>query len=170
MARGDPQADRSTPPACWKSTKGRSGPAPTPTSRSSTPRRRWTIDPDEFRSKSRNTPYGGWEVRGRAHTVIVAGEVRHNLGGIVRQEAGPRRPERAFGVRIAAQSPRPAIGCRDWRAIGAVEGRDAWIGRIGLISCDELGRCASSGRDPSRDRSGNRSASRRGPARVHPGE
>jgi dihydroorotase len=47
----------------------------------------WTIDPTAFHSKSRNTPYGGWEVRGRAHTVIVAGEVRHTLGGIV-VEAG----------------------------------------------------------------------------------
>ena len=31
----------------------------------------WTIDPAQFRSKSRNTPFGGWKVRGRAHTVIV---------------------------------------------------------------------------------------------------
>ena len=52
------------------------------------PRARWTIDPAAFRSKSRNTPFGGWEVRGRAHTVIVAGEVRYTLGGIVHQ-AGP---------------------------------------------------------------------------------
>src|SRR4029077_4140105 len=50
---------------------------------------RWTIDPATFHSKSRNTPYGGWEVRGRAHTVIVSGEVRYTLGGIV-QQAGPR--------------------------------------------------------------------------------
>jgi len=45
----------------------------------------WTIDPAAFHSKSRNTPYGGWKVRGRAHTVIVAGEVRHTLGGIVHE-------------------------------------------------------------------------------------
>ncbi|WP_165244328.1 dihydroorotase [Paludisphaera soli] len=45
----------------------------------------WTIDPAQFRSKSRNTPYAGWEVRGRAHTVIVDGEIRHTLGGIVRE-------------------------------------------------------------------------------------
>jgi dihydroorotase len=36
----------------------------------------WTIDPREFRSKSRNTPFAGWKVRGRAHAVIVAGEVK----------------------------------------------------------------------------------------------
>jgi dihydroorotase len=46
---------------------------------------RWTIDPARFRSKSRNTPFGGWEVRGRAHTVIVGGEVRFTRGGIVQQ-------------------------------------------------------------------------------------
>ena len=45
----------------------------------------WTIDPAKLLSKSKNTPYGGWEVRGRAHTVLVAGEVRHTLGGIVRE-------------------------------------------------------------------------------------
>jgi dihydroorotase len=45
----------------------------------------WTIDPAQFRSKSRNTPYAGWEVRGRAHTVLVDGEIRHTLGGIVRE-------------------------------------------------------------------------------------
>ena len=49
------------------------------------PETRWTIDPSRFRSKSRNTPFGGWEVRGRAHTVIVGGEVRFTRGGIVQQ-------------------------------------------------------------------------------------
>jgi len=53
------------------------------------PAARWTIDPAKFLSKSRNTPYGGREVRGRAHTVIVAGEVRHTLGGIVHLPAAP---------------------------------------------------------------------------------
>jgi dihydroorotase len=45
----------------------------------------WTIDPTQFRSKSRNSPFGGWDVRARAHTVIVGGEVRFTLGGIVHQ-------------------------------------------------------------------------------------
>lgn len=39
----------------------------------------WTIDPERFLSKSRNTPYGGWKVRGRALTSIVAGEIRYTL-------------------------------------------------------------------------------------------
>ena len=51
------------------------------------PTTRWTIDPSQFRSKSRNCPFAGWEVRGRAHTVIVGGEVRYTLGGIVQQAA-----------------------------------------------------------------------------------
>ena len=49
------------------------------------PTARWTIDPSQFRSRSRNCPFAGWEVRGRAHTVIVCGEVRYTLGGIVQQ-------------------------------------------------------------------------------------
>jgi dihydroorotase len=53
------------------------------------PEMRWTIDPTRFHSKSRNTPFGGWDVRGRAHTVIVGGEVRYTLGGIV-HPAGTR--------------------------------------------------------------------------------
>ena len=53
------------------------------------PEARWTIDPAQFHSKSRNTPYGGWNVRGRAHTVIVSGEVRHTLGGIIQQASPP---------------------------------------------------------------------------------
>jgi dihydroorotase len=36
----------------------------------------WTINPAAFRSKSRNCPFAGWKVRGRAHVVIVDGEVR----------------------------------------------------------------------------------------------
>jgi len=40
----------------------------------------WTIDPTQFRSKGRNTPFGGWEVKGRADTVIVSGQVRYRAG------------------------------------------------------------------------------------------
>lgn len=52
------------------------------------PEARWTIDPRQFQSKSRNTPFGGWEVRGRAHTVIVAGEVRYTHGQVVPRATG----------------------------------------------------------------------------------
>jgi dihydroorotase len=39
----------------------------------------WVIEPECLVSKSRNTPFGGWSVRGRASTVIVAGEVRYSI-------------------------------------------------------------------------------------------
>jgi len=40
------------------------------------PHVRWTVQPLEFRSKSTNTPFVGWELTGRAETVIVAGHVK----------------------------------------------------------------------------------------------
>jgi dihydroorotase len=47
----------------------------------------WTIDVGRFRSRSRNSPFDGWKVRGRATAVVVAGEVRLADGG----RPGPRR-------------------------------------------------------------------------------
>jgi dihydroorotase len=44
------------------------------------PTAEWTIDPAKFKSKSRNCPFAGWKVRGRAEVVIVDGEVRHRAG------------------------------------------------------------------------------------------
>ena len=41
----------------------------------------YRIDKDRFRSKSRNCPFHGWEVRGRAVTVIVGGRVKVDLPG-----------------------------------------------------------------------------------------
>lgn len=40
------------------------------------PELEWTIDSSGGRSKSRNTPFDGWQVRGKAATTIVDGEVR----------------------------------------------------------------------------------------------
>jgi dihydroorotase len=40
------------------------------------PAAEWTIDPAKFHSKSRNTPFAGWAVRGRARAVVVGGEVK----------------------------------------------------------------------------------------------
>ncbi|HYV36305.1 MAG TPA: dihydroorotase [Gemmataceae bacterium] len=40
------------------------------------PKVEWTIDVSKFRSKSRNCPYAGWKVRGRAVGVIVGGVVK----------------------------------------------------------------------------------------------
>jgi dihydroorotase len=36
----------------------------------------WTIDVNRFRSKSRNSPFDGWQVHGRAVAVLVGGEVK----------------------------------------------------------------------------------------------
>ena len=35
----------------------------------------WTVDPDQFHSKSRNTPFAGWNVRGKVVTTVVGGTV-----------------------------------------------------------------------------------------------
>jgi dihydroorotase len=44
------------------------------------PAAEWTIDPNKFKSKSRNCPYAGWKVRGRADTVIVGGTAKMTNG------------------------------------------------------------------------------------------
>ena len=38
------------------------------------PKAKWTIDKDRFKSKSRNTPFHGWQLKGRAVQTIVAGK------------------------------------------------------------------------------------------------
>jgi dihydroorotase len=43
------------------------------------PKCRWTIDVNQFRSKSRNSPFNGWQVTGRAEMTIVGGEIRHQI-------------------------------------------------------------------------------------------
>jgi dihydroorotase len=45
------------------------------------PNAKWTIDPRHFRSKSRNCPFAGWHVCGRAHAVIVGGELKFAYNG-----------------------------------------------------------------------------------------
>src|SRR5438552_11650143 len=45
------------------------------------PKANWTIDAGQFRSKSRNTPFGGWPVTSRAVATVVGGEVKMNLLG-----------------------------------------------------------------------------------------
>ena len=41
------------------------------------PKARWTVDPSRFHSKSRNTPFGGRSLTGRAEVTIVRGRVVH---------------------------------------------------------------------------------------------
>jgi dihydroorotase len=43
------------------------------------PAARWTVDPAQFKSKGRNTPYGGHTLSGRAVATIVDGRVVHRL-------------------------------------------------------------------------------------------
>jgi dihydroorotase len=37
------------------------------------PEREWTVDPQRFKSKSRNTPFAGWSLRGRVVETLIAG-------------------------------------------------------------------------------------------------
>ncbi len=41
------------------------------------PTAEWLIDGEQFKSKSRNSPFLGRRVRGRAHAVVVGGEVKY---------------------------------------------------------------------------------------------
>ncbi len=44
------------------------------------PEERWVIDPEQFRSKGRNTPFGGMRVRGRVKMTVVGGKVVYRDG------------------------------------------------------------------------------------------
>jgi dihydroorotase len=44
------------------------------------PTREWTVDPSRFKSKGRNTPYGGHPLRGQAIRTIVGGRIVYDLG------------------------------------------------------------------------------------------
>ncbi len=41
------------------------------------PNAHWTVDPSQFHSKSKNTPFAGWQLHGKAETVIVGGRVKY---------------------------------------------------------------------------------------------
>jgi dihydroorotase len=45
------------------------------------PKAKWTIDKTASKSKSRNTPFHGWAVTGRAVATLVGGEVKMDLLG-----------------------------------------------------------------------------------------
>jgi dihydroorotase len=45
------------------------------------PSAEWTVRPEEFYSKSRNTPFAGRRLRGRAEATIVRGQVVFARGG-----------------------------------------------------------------------------------------
>ncbi|VAW36796.1 Dihydroorotase [hydrothermal vent metagenome] len=41
--------------------------------------REWTVEPKEFKTKGRNTPFAGWELKGRAVRTIVGGRTVYEL-------------------------------------------------------------------------------------------
>jgi dihydroorotase len=43
------------------------------------PNLEWTVDVEQFKSKSRNCPFHGWNLRGRAVMTIVGGDVKWEL-------------------------------------------------------------------------------------------
>jgi dihydroorotase len=49
------------------------------------PELRWRVDPATFRSRSRNTPFSGVELRGRAVGVCIGGRLIGSLEGRLRQ-------------------------------------------------------------------------------------
>lgn len=48
------------------------------------PNEQWEVDPSKFKSKSRNTPFAGWKVKGRVKTTIVGGKIVFALTGAER--------------------------------------------------------------------------------------
>jgi dihydroorotase len=46
------------------------------------PDRTWKVDVKSFRSKSINSPFHGWTLRGRAVATIVGGRVKYRLAGM----------------------------------------------------------------------------------------
>lgn len=49
----------------------------------------WTIDPTAFYSRSRNTPFAGWNVRGRVLQTLVGGRVMYSADSGVRAACQP---------------------------------------------------------------------------------
>jgi dihydroorotase len=40
------------------------------------PQKEWTVDPNQFKSKSKNTPFGGWKLKGKPIGIINHGMIR----------------------------------------------------------------------------------------------
>jgi dihydroorotase len=45
------------------------------------PLREWTVDVKAFKSRSRNSPFHGWKLKGKAVLTIVGGEIKHREAG-----------------------------------------------------------------------------------------
>jgi dihydroorotase len=46
------------------------------------PHAEWTVDPDAFHSRGRNTPFAGWRLRGRVLATLNAGRFTHVADGV----------------------------------------------------------------------------------------
>ncbi|QIA27831.1 dihydroorotase [Thermaerobacter sp. PB12/4term] len=67
------------------------------------PQRRWVVDPEQFASLGRNTPFAGWALRGRAVCTLVGGRVVFRLdGGPVPVAAGEAAAQGAAGTQETA--------------------------------------------------------------------
>jgi len=58
------------------------------------PNEAWTVDVDHFRSKARNTPFGGMKLRGKVKYTISRGEIAYK-DGERREEKSERRDEKS---------------------------------------------------------------------------
>ena len=43
------------------------------------PKRRWTFEAGKSLSKSKNTPFDGWQLTGRVIATVVSGEIRYQV-------------------------------------------------------------------------------------------
>jgi dihydroorotase len=43
------------------------------------PNREWVVDANQFKSKSRNTPFHGWTLKGRATITMLGGRITHQI-------------------------------------------------------------------------------------------
>ncbi|HWR98799.1 MAG TPA: dihydroorotase [Candidatus Methanoperedens sp.] len=50
------------------------------------PEEEWPVEPDRFFSKSRNTPFAGWRLKGRVRATIVGGRVVFRDGAVIAVE------------------------------------------------------------------------------------
>jgi dihydroorotase len=46
------------------------------------PQATWTVDPEAFHSKGRNTPFAGWRLQGRVIATLLAGRFTHVAEGV----------------------------------------------------------------------------------------
>ena len=55
----------------------------------------WTVDPESFHSKGRNTPFAGWRLKGRVLATLLAGRFTHVADGVQfeRPEAAETKPQ-----------------------------------------------------------------------------